>query len=557
MFDGHDQAIAVLLREAGLLTPEALAALGEECRLTGWSLAGTVVRRGQVSGPELLRCVAGHLGLDCVEDPPPAVSVEMAALVPAALARRCGVVPWRTDRRSLEVLAVDPFKKETAGELAFALGRDVRLVVADPNQVGRLLRLHYGEPDDAAEAAVMAENPAGDFAEAELARMAGQVPVVRFVNRVLDQAVREQASDIHFEPFEGEFRVRCRVDGTLRDEEPPPASLALPVISRLKVLAGLNIAERRVPQDGRIRFAVDGRTVDLRISTLPTQSGESVVLRVLDHSAAPLQLAELGLSGAVADGLREVIRRPNGIILVTGPTGSGKTTTLYSCLRIINRPERKILTAEDPVEYEIEGVMQLPVNPAIGLTFAAALRSFLRQDPDVLMVGEIRDLETARIAIQAALTGHLVLSTLHTNDAAGAITRLIDLGVEPYLIGATLEAVLAQRLVRCICPDCRGPDVPPAALPANSGLIPEQMDGRTFQRGRGCASCRQTGYRGRIGLFEWLRMDDPLRELVLQRAPAAVIKARAVERGMQTLRAAGLDAVQAGLTTIEELARCT
>ncbi|MDD2764645.1 MAG: GspE/PulE family protein [Opitutaceae bacterium] len=553
MFDGHDQAIAVLLREAGLLTPEALAALGEECRLTGWSLAGTAVKRGHVSGPELLRRVAGHLGLDYVENPPATVSVGVAALVPADLARRCGVVPWRADGRLLEVLAVDPFKRETAGELAFTLGRDVRLVVADPVRVGLLLRLHYGDP----EAAVTAENPAGGFAEAELARMAGQVPVVRFVNRVLGQAVRDHASDIHFEPFEDEFRVRCRVDGTLRDVEPPPASLARPVISRLKVLAGLNIAECRVPQDGRLRFAVDGRTVDLRISTLPTQSGESVVLRVLDHSAAPLELAQLGLSGSVADGLREVIRQPNGIILVTGPTGSGKTTTLYSCLRIINRPERKILTAEDPVEYEIEGVMQLPVNPLIGLTFATALRSFLRQDPDVLMVGEIRDLETARIAIQAALTGHLVLSTLHTNDAAGAVTRLIDMGVEPYLIGATLEAVLAQRLVRCICPDCREPDAPPAALLADAGLVPGQMDGACYQRGRGCANCRQTGYRGRTGLFEWLRMDEPLRELVQQRAPAAAIKARAVERGMQTLRTAGWRAVSAGQTTLEELARCT
>jgi type IV pilus assembly protein PilB len=291
------------------------------------------------------------------------------------------------------------------------------------------------------------------------------------------------------------------------------------------------------------------------MSTLPTQAGESVVLRVLDQTSAPLTLSELGLSGLVETGVREIVHRPNGILLVTGPTGSGKTTTLYGCLRIINTSERKILTAEDPVEYEIEGILQLPVNPAIGLTFASALRSFLRQDPDVLMVGEIRDLETGRIAIQAALTGHLVLSTLHTNDAVGAVTRLIDMGVEPFLLSATLEGVLAQRLVRRICPDCREPVEPAAALPAGSGFEPAQIEGHRFFRGRGCPACRQTGYKGRLGLFEWLRMDEAIRELVLQRAPAPAIQRLAVASGMETLRAAGRRAVLDGLTTIEEVRR--
>jgi type IV pilus assembly protein PilB len=375
------------------------------------------------------------------------------------------------------------------------------------------------------------------------------------VNRILSQAIREHASDVHFEPFEDEFRVRVRVDGTLRDVAGATPEHALAVTSRLKVLAGLNIAERRVPQDGRIRYSVDGRLVDLRISTLPIQAGESVVLRVLDQTTAPVTLAALGLPAGAEEGVREIIRRPNGILLVTGPTGSGKTTTLYGCLRIINSPEIKILTAEDPVEYEIDGITQLAVNPSIGLTFATALRSFLRQDPDVLMVGEIRDLETAQIASQAALTGHLVLSTLHTNDAAGAVTRLTDLGVEPFLICATLEAVLAQRLVRRICPECRERVESPEMLLAEAGVRSGEHAARSVFRGRGCAVCNGIGYKGRIGVFEWLRMNEPIRELVLERAPASAIQRLAAAQGMETLRSAGLRAVFDGCTTVEEFMR--
>jgi type IV pilus assembly protein PilB len=554
MFEGHDQAVAALLRERRLLPPETLAALSEECRTSGRSLARAVIEQGLMDRSALLRAVAAHLGLTFVAELPATVGAELAALVPGDLARRFGVVPLRAGARSVDLLAVDPFAGAMAGELAFALGRDVHLIVADPAAVTRLWQQHYGGA--AAPGADPARDGGDGLTETDLEQMAAQAPVVRFVDRVLGQSIRERASDIHFEPFEGEFKVRCRVDGMLRDVASPSPQLALPVISRLKVLAGLNIAERRVPQDGRIHLGLDGRAVDLRVSTLPTQSGESVVLRVLDQSAAPLALAELGLAAGLEAGLREVIRRPNGIVLVTGPTGSGKTTTLYSCLRLINTPDIKILTAEDPVEYEIDGIMQLPVNPAIGLTFAAALRSFLRQDPDVLMVGEIRDLETAQIAIQAALTGHLVLSTLHTNDAAGAITRLIDMGVEPYLLCATLEAVLAQRLVRCVCPGCGGPDDPPPALLAQLGLAPERLAGQHCRRGRGCAACRHTGCRGRTGVFEWLRMNEPLRELVMRRASAVTIKQKAVEQGMETLRSAGLRAVGDGRTSLEELARC-
>ncbi|HZL47272.1 MAG TPA: GspE/PulE family protein [Opitutaceae bacterium] len=421
--------------------------------------------------------------------------------------------------------------------------------------------MHEGH--DQAVAALLRESARGSAAtRAQLDEARGatpaasaEAPIVRLVDAVLSQAIREHASDIHFEPFEGEFRVRCRVDGTLREMAAPPPAQAPAVVSRLKVLAGLNIAERRRPQDGRIRFPLGERSVDLRISTLPTQAGESVVLRVLDQTSAPATLAELGLPGIVEQGVREIVRRPNGLLLVTGPTGSGKTTTLYGCLRLINSPELKILTAEDPVEYEIEGITQLAVNPAIGLTFASALRSFLRQDPDVLMVGEIRDLETAGIAVQAALTGHLVLSTLHTNDAAGAVTRLIDMGVEPFLLSATLEAVLAQRLVRRICPACRESVAAPADLLAELAPDSKATAGGGVFHGRGCAACRGTGYQGRLGIFEWLRMTEPVRELVLAHAPAAAIQRSAAEQGMGTLRAAGLRAILDGLTTVEEVMR--
>jgi type IV pilus assembly protein PilB len=391
----------------------------------------------------------------------------------------------------------------------------------------------------------------------ELSQLADQAPVVRLVNDILAQAIRDRASDIHFEPFEDELRIRYRLDGALLDLAPSARRLALPVISRLKVLANLNIAERRVPQDGRIRITLAGRAVDLRVSTLPTQHGESVVLCVLDQAAVELDIAQLGLPATVRAGLEEIIRRPNGIFLVTGPTGSGKTTTLYSGLRAINSPELKILTAEDPVEYEIEGVMQLPVNPAIGLTFAAALRAFLRQDPDVVMVGEIRDLETAQVAIQAALTGHLVLSTLHTNDAVGTVTRLTDMGVEPFLLASTLEAVLAQRLVRRLCRQCRTAYVPSDGDLLQIGLDRATIGGRPFFKPHGCAECNHTGYHGRTGLFEWLRLTEPMRELVLQQAPSQRIQQLAAAQGMQTLREHGVAKLLDGETSLDEVVRHT
>ena len=426
-------------------------------------------------------------------------------------AREAGVLPVRVDGRTFDLLLADPFGLSPAEDLAFVLNRDVRPLAADPERIEARLRQHYGPRDgDSTPTARelvsngrVEEDPPG-LAVSTVTAQAGDPPVVRFLNHLLGRAIRERASDVHLEPFEGEFRVRCRIDGVLHEVPPPSQPLARSIISRIKVLAGLNIAERRTPQDGRLSVACDGRDVDLRVSTLPTQCGESVVLRVLDPAAVQLGLSQLGMPRAVAAGVDAMVRRPQGIFLVTGPTGSGKTTTLYSALRLINAAELKILTAEDPVEYEIEGITQVPIHPSIGFTFATALRSFLRQDPDVIMVGEIRDIETAQIAIQAALTGHLVLSTLHTNDAAGAVTRLIDMGVEPFLIGATLEAVLAQRLVRRICPDCRKPVVrEPASGPGRDPLSGGWEGGPQFQ-GDGCPACRRTGYSGRTGIY---RMD--------------------------------------------------
>jgi type IV pilus assembly protein PilB len=405
--------------------------------------------------------------------------------------------------------------------------------------------------------AVETATKGGDKGATALADLANQAPIVRFVNLILYQAIQDRASDIHFEPFEDEFKIRYRVDGALYEMAPPPKHLALPVISRIKVLSNLNIAERRLPQDGRIQIHLAGRQVDLRVSTLPTQFGESVVLRVLDRTVVNLELESLGMPADIIEPLNELIHLPNGIVIVTGPTGSGKTTTLYSCLKRINTVDVKLLTAEDPVEYDVEGIMQVPVNEAIGMTFGRALRAFLRQDPDTIMVGEMRDLETAQISIQASLTGHLVFTTLHTNDAPGAVTRMIDMGVEPFLISSTLEAVLAQRLVRTICKKCRVAYEPTDAVVSEIGLTKEDVLGRPFYYGKGCSECNETGYKGRKGLFELLTISEPIRELINMRAPSGVIRGKALELGMRTLREDGVRSILNGETTVEEVVKYT
>jgi len=541
---------------------------------TGQPLADIVLARGLMTREELLRAVAKCLDCEFSKVAGSEVSPELLDELCTELVRSYGVVPSRVEPHLVEVFTVDPFNTRVLDDLAFSLGKEVRLVVADPDEVQELVRRYYGEESssqsepfseiDMQGYARSADIESGDeLAEGDLETMAAQAPIIHFVNLVLTQAIRDKASDIHFEPFEEQFRIRYRIDGALYDMTPPPRQLALAIASRLKVMASLNIAERRVAQDGRIQFTLTGqggrreRSVDLRVSTLPTQFGESIVLRVLDQSAVQLDLSQLGLPPEIYGALAEIIRRPNGILIVTGPTGSGKTTTLYGALRAINTTEAKLLSVEDPVEYEIDGIMQVPVNAPIGLTFASALRSFLRQDPDVIMVGEIRDLETAQVAIQASLTGHLVFSTLHTNDAAGAVTRLTDMGVEPFLISSTVSAVLAQRLLRKICPHCKTAYQPSEALLESEGIEAEVVAGRPFYRGAGCPHCHNTGYLGRLGIFEWMPITEAIREQVMTREPTLALRNTAIAQGMRTLREDGLRAVLEGHTTLEELLRYT
>jgi type IV pilus assembly protein PilB len=464
---------------------------------------------------------------------------------------------------------VDPLNPSRADELGFVTKRDVQLVVAHPDEIKAAIDKYYAE-DIGGNFSEILKELGGDETIAQevkmveeqddetvMAQLADAAPIVRFVNMVLFQAVKDRASDIHFEPFETEFRIRYRVDGALYEMSPPPKHLALPVISRIKVMASLNISERRVPQDGRINMMMGNKSIDMRVSTLPTQFGESVVLRVLDRSAVNLDLEGLGLPRDLYEYISDVIQRPNGIFVVTGPTGSGKTTTLYSCLRRVNTIDSKLLTAEDPVEYDLEGVMQVAVVEAVGMTFGKALRSFLRQDPDIIMVGEMRDVETAQIAIQASLTGHLVLSTLHTNDAPGAVTRLVDMGVEPFLISSTLMAVLGQRLVRRVCKNCRTPFEPTEAQLAMLNLSPHDLGDKLFYYGRGCATCNDTGYKGRKGIYELLVIGEAIRALINERAPTVVIRQKAIELGMVTLREDGLRSIFEGDTSIEEVVKYT
>ncbi|HYP16556.1 MAG TPA: ATPase, T2SS/T4P/T4SS family [Opitutus sp.] len=566
MFENHSPRVYELLRSARLLDEQQLEALWSDHRATDRPLASLVIEAGLVEPAVLIQTVAAELGCSAATNLPASMTEETVALVAAEQARTFGVMPLRLADGAVDLLAVDPFNHQLVDDLSFALGRDVRLVVADPREVAALIKRHYGE-DETSFADVLQEMDQAmggeerkDWSATDLEALASQAPVVRFVNLVIAQAVRDRASDLHFEPFESEFKIRYRRDGALLELPAPPKSVALPLTSRIKVLANLNIAERRLPQDGRMKLTVGGKPVDLRVSTLPTQFGESVVLRVLDRSAVLLDIQQLGMPPDVAAGVREVVRRPNGIFVATGPTGSGKTTTLYSALRLINSPDVKILTAEDPVEYEIDGMMQVPINPAVGLTFASALRAFLRQDPDVVMIGEIRDLETAQIAVQASLTGHLVLTTLHTNDAAGAVIRLIDMGVEPFLIASTLEAVLAQRLVRRLCSHCRmpleGDAMRRAELELRRAGLGANGEARAW-RARGCQFCGGTGLRGRKALYEWLRMTEPLRELVLGRAPVEALRQQAIADGMRTLREDGTDAVLRSEIAIEEVLRHT
>ena len=557
-----------LIRSQHLLDDLQLEEVREEHNRNGKPIGEILSDFGLIDTETQLQIIANHLGTEVISLNNREFSPETLSAVPADAARMYKCIPVEVFDSSVHLAIADPLDPTTVDQLAYLVRKDIVLLVADPKDIEKAVAKFYGDSQSSVadvlkelgsddSLAKEAAEAAASGATNDLTNLANETPIIRFVNLVLFQAVQDRASDIHFEPFEDEFKIRYRVDGALYEMSPPPKHLALPVTSRLKVMANLDISERRLPQDGRISINVAGRGIDLRVSTLPTQFGESVVLRVLDRAAVNLDLKSLGLPKNVHDYVVEAIQQPNGIFVVTGPTGSGKTTTLYSALRAVNSIDSKLLTVEDPVEYDIEGIQQVPVNEAVGMTFGKALRAFLRQDPDVIMLGEMRDLETSQIAIQASLTGHLVLSTLHTNDAPGAVTRLIDMGVEPFLISSTLMAVLAQRLVRTICKKCRTPFEPTESQLSMLNLSPHDIGDKVFYYGRGCAACNDTGYKGRRGIFELLVASEAIRLLINERAPTVVIRQKAVELGMVTLREDGLRGIFDGDTTIEEVVKYT
>src|SRR2546425_840025 len=558
--------IAALLRRLGeilvqerLTTPDVVEQALARAKTTGERVGEALVELGAVKSEDVLRALAeqqnlAYLSRDELPSPLPVVKTLSAKYL-----RQYTVCPVSIENGLLTVAIADPLNAVVLDDLRQFTGLAVKLVVSSAEAITEAIDgTHAGgaPPLQRIGEGIEGESAgAGEEDVNHLRDMAFEAPVVRLVNLLIENAIAAQASDIHIEPFEDTLRIRYRLDGILFDQEAPPRRLQAAVTSRIKLMAEMNIAERRLPQDGRIRVTLRGRRVDIRVSTIPTVHGESIVMRLLDRSSVFLPMEKLGFAPGTLRRFEALIKRPHGILLVTGPTGSGKTTTLYGALDKINTPDRKIITVEDPVEYQLKGVNQIPVKPKIGLTFATGLRHIVRQDPDVILIGEIRDLETAEIAIQAALTGHLVFSTLHTNDAPGAITRLQDMGVEPYLVASVLEGVLAQRLVRRICTACRTPAPPTASDIEALGVV--APPGVQLYRGRGCDQCRGTGYRGRTGIYELFPITEDVRSLILRRASSREIRHLAIEAGMPTLRLDGWAKACEGVTTIEEILRVT
>ncbi|MBI2461973.1 MAG: type II secretion system ATPase GspE [Candidatus Rokubacteria bacterium] len=552
------ESLGSLLVEAGVLTEAELAPALERQLATGEPLADALVALGYCRPEEIAQALARRWGLayiapDEFPSTPPALKHLSAEYM-----RQYRVCPVAVEGGGLLIACADPSDLTLLDDLRSVLGGEIRLAVAPEGAVLAAIDRYFGTGSTAVQKVVetIREDELGPAEEDvdHLRDLAFEAPVVRLVNLLIENAVGASASDIHLEPFEESLRVRYRIDGVLFDVEAPPRRLLPAITSRIKIMAELNIAERRLPQDGRIRMNLLGRRLDIRVSTVPTIHGESVVMRLLDRSAILLPLPRLGLDPRTQRQLERLIERPHGMLLVTGPTGSGKTTTLYAALDKINLPGKKIITIEEPVEYQLKGVNQIAVKPKIGLTFATGLRHIVRQDPDVIMVGEIRDSETAEIAIHSALTGHLVFSTLHTNDAPGAITRLLDMGVESYLLASVLEGIVAQRLVRLICPACRAPEAadPKTLRALGVDELPQKI---TLSRGKGCPECRQTGYRGRTGIYELLVIGEELRSMTVRKTPGNELRRRALELGMRGLREDGWAKVVAGLTTVDEVLR--
>jgi type IV pilus assembly protein PilB len=563
--------IGQIFVDLGFITDDQLELLLEEQKRRPGELLGKVAETlGYVTEEQLAQALAEQMGMRVCNLAEINIAPDVIAKVTEPMAQLYRVVPIEFEENTLTIAMCDPQKLTIRDELRTLLGHDIKAMVATERDVLKAIGRFYAssgesveslvadmEEDEALKKAAEAMEGDGPLDLTSVEAMADSAPVRKLLNMVLLMAVRDHASDLHFEPFEDEFRIRIKADGVLYEMVPPPRHLAFAITTRIKVMANLDIAERRLPQDGRIELSVGGHPVDMRVSVLPTMFGESVVMRVLDRSVVQLNLNKVGLDAKTLEVFRSVIGKPNGIVLVTGPTGSGKTTTLYAALSELNKVEDKIITTEDPVEYDIDGLVQVPIDASIGNTFAQCLRAILRQDPDKILVGEIRDIETAEIAVQASLTGHMVFSTLHTNDAPSTVTRLRDMGIPPFLITATLEAILAQRLVRRICARCKEEAAPTPDILADLELKPSDIAGRKFYRGKGCDACNRSGYKGRVGLFELMQLNDDIRDMIMRNASTDELRAAARGIGMVTLRDAGIQSIFDGTTTAEEVIRET
>lgn len=559
MAKGRGDFTDVLLRKR-IISGDQLREALQLQQSTGAKLADALVKLGYVTPTEVMQAIAEHHGLQSVNLTEVTIPPSVIELVPESVARENVILPLAQENGTLKVIMSDPMDIDTIQKLQFILNKDIQPVLAPREQIIEAINRYYGQSETESVDSMLQEftDTAIDTTETEsaaatAAMLDSDAPVVKLVNLIIQEAVSLRASDIHIEPFADHIRVRYRIDGILVQRDSPPKRLLPAIISRIKIMAKMDIAEKRRPQDGRIKIVINGKHYDLRVSILPTNHGQACVMRILDRQNVQISIRDLGFSEDDYQKFVQIIKRPNGIFLVTGPTGSGKTTTLYAVLNELNRPDRKIITAEDPVEYYLPGVNQVEVKHQIGLDFARIIRAMLRQAPNILLIGEIRDKETAEAAIQASLTGHLVFSTLHTNDAPSAITRLVDIGLQPFLIASSLIGVMAQRLVRLVCPKCREPDTPTAAEIKAAGLTPERLKTATFYRGRGCQYCHHTGYRGRTGIFELMKMNSALRELTFKREPTQVIRRYARMFGMRTLLEDGVEKACRGMTTLEEV----
>ena len=562
-----DDYLADILVDLAFVSAEKVAEARREAQASGVGVVDLMVANKLVRAEDVTQAKAAHFGAEVVNLSELKIADDVIATIPRHIARKYRVVPVYKHDNSVTVALADPSDLDTIDSLAHLLHTEVELRVASETDIEAALSKYYAERSGGLTADPRLKEAIEDLtrehveieaaAAADGAVVAADAPLIKLVNSIIVEAFKMRASDIHLEPLAKTFRMRYRIDGVLHEVKAPPKRLQAAVISRLKIQSDMSISEHRIPQDGRIQTSVGGKLIDLRVSCLPTNHGESIVMRILDKEGLRLGLPELGFFTDDQQTFERLIGMPDGILLVTGPTGSGKTTTLYSCLHFINRPDRKIITVEDPVEYLLSGINQVQVSEAVGLTFSMALRAILRQAPNVIMIGEIRDLETATIAINASLTGHLVFSTLHTNDAPSAVTRLIDIGVKPFLVASSTRGLMAQRLVRKVCRQCASPCLPTEAEMRTLGLDVAGLQGATFLKGKGCPNCANTGYRGRFGIFEIFVIDDEARKLIYEKVSSSVLRARAREMGMRTLREDGVRKTQAGLTTPDEVIRAT